>query len=506
MKINVVPTLALLALLLSNPTATGAKTIHVPGDHATIQLGVWYAAPGDTVLVECGTYYENLIYFDKAVTLLSATGDPTCVTVDGEEQDHIAIVYATTDVVIAGFTFTNGLADFGGAVRIDSADVAIYDCIFDQNAAAIEGGGVWWRKGTPDIQRCDFTQNEAPYSAGGLCLNYTDGQVDDCWFMGNEARWGGGMACYHGATTLINDCTFEENDAVGEETYGGGLYTWDGTAVTVTTCGFFRNTSEHFGGGACTDTDCTDTYQSCVFYYNSAEWGGGMYAWGNPGGLVDGCSFDGNSAVAGGGALFEEVSGATLSGTSFLNNTADDAGGGLTLLASSMAVDECLFDRNAAAVGAALAVAELATLTVSSCTLVLNGGTGARTLGAGIAVEAGGSTVEVTQTVIAFSQSGEAVLVEPGSAVTLTTCDIFGNAGGDWVGSIAAQLALRYNTDEDPRICGVHEGNYALCADSPCLPANNDPGLLIGRYGQGCDACGSPVERTSWGLIKSMYR
>ena len=47
-----------LALILCSTTAFGA-TIHVPGDHPTIQAAIDASADGDTVLVADGTYNGN---------------------------------------------------------------------------------------------------------------------------------------------------------------------------------------------------------------------------------------------------------------------------------------------------------------------------------------------------------------------------------------------------------------------------------------------------------------
>jgi len=49
--------------------------IHVPGDQPTIQAGISAAGPGDTVLVDPGTYNEKII-INKALTL-AASGTPS---------------------------------------------------------------------------------------------------------------------------------------------------------------------------------------------------------------------------------------------------------------------------------------------------------------------------------------------------------------------------------------------------------------------------------------------
>lgn len=67
-----------LAFIAFIPTLALAGTIiHVPQDQATIQAGIDAALDGDTVLVSPGTYYENIIFNGRAITVASANGPPS---------------------------------------------------------------------------------------------------------------------------------------------------------------------------------------------------------------------------------------------------------------------------------------------------------------------------------------------------------------------------------------------------------------------------------------------
>jgi hypothetical protein len=78
----------------------------------------------------------------------------------------------------------------------------------------------------------------------------------------------------------------------------------------------------------------------------------------------------------------------------------------------------------------------------------------------------------------------------------LTCCDVYGNAGGDWVGYIADQAGINGNFSADPLFCDTANGDLHIFNASPCAPANNSCGVLIGALDVGCtygDANGDGV-------------
>jgi len=98
-----------------------ADTLHVPKDHKTIQGAIDAAGSGDTVLVEAGTYREN-IRLKERVTLQSA-GDDTTGKLGLKRAEATIIIGAgasakgpaivlTDGSVLDGFTVTQvGLFD-----------------------------------------------------------------------------------------------------------------------------------------------------------------------------------------------------------------------------------------------------------------------------------------------------------------------------------------------------------------------------------------------------------
>ena len=66
--------------------------------------------------------------------------------------------------------------------------------------------------------------------------------------------------------------------------------------------------------------------------------------------------------------------------------------------------------------------------------------------------------------------------------------DLYGNVGGDWVGSIADQLGTSGNICEDPLFCGgsTPETPYTLADGSPCAAAQQPSCGRIGAWPVGC--------------------
>jgi len=138
-------------------------------------------------------------------------------------------------------------------------------------------------------------------------------------------------------------------------------------------------------------------------------------------------------------------------------------------------------------------------LAVLDCTLHGNGAGG---YAGGIAVRH--SLFVLARTIISYSTSGEAVYRFGPLAPTIQCCDLCGNAGGDWVGTVACYAGIEGNFSEDPVFCDRENGDFHLAENSPCMPENNSCGVQIGALGRGC----GPVALTprTWARVKMRYR
>jgi hypothetical protein len=107
-------------------------------------------------------------------------------------------------------------------------------------------------------------------------------------------------------------------------------------------------------------------------------------------------------------------------------------------------------------------------------------------LGGGI--YSGDGYVYMENCITAFSTQGAAIECSENSEAELFCCDVYGNAGGDWVGCIEDQLGVEGNICEDPLFCDPENEDFHIHTDSPCAPENNPDCGLIGAWPAGCCA------------------
>jgi hypothetical protein len=109
----------------------------------------------------------------------------------------------------------------------------------------------------------------------------------------------------------------------------------------------------------------------------------------------------------------------------------------------------------------------------------------------------------IERTIVAFSSSGAALDGWSTDPVVVRCCDLYGNAGGDWVHGFEDDLGVDGNISADPLFCDPGTEDYRLQEGSPCGPDYNPECGLVGAWPVGCG--GTPVEQTTWGALKSLF-
>jgi hypothetical protein len=265
--------------------------------------------------------------------------------------------------------------------------------------------------------------------------------------------------------------------------------------------------------GGCVDlVDSAPTFANCIFLGGDWSWAVSMQ---NSAPVFEDCIFRGGTSVflnydtvlsfTATRCIFEEVIGytipcvelfaytATFEDCIFRNNGMGEEG---TTVLSLNCIDGyiggCSFHDNLGPCEYAESVLDLGMLStaiIESCTFTHNH-VYSTSPQASVIRAFQGSTIMVN-TLIAFNTGNAKAIDCVGGAVIPSCSDIYGNAGGDWVGCIEELEGLHGNISLDPILCGYQnpEAPLSLRTDSPCAPFTppNPECDLIGAWPVGCD-------------------
>lgn len=240
----------------------------------------------------------------------------------------------------------------------------------------------------------------------------------------------------------------------GTDGYGGAVYCASGTAK-ISDCRITGSEASIRGGGLYL-TGGTPEISECAIEECSSASGGGIYAYySDP--SIHGADITDCSATGYGGGIYCYHSDANIEYCLFQADSAGTSGGGIGNYESSPTLLNC---------------------TVTGCHADSHGG----------GIYAGTNSYPILiNTIAVFSTGGEGVYGTIGfSGATVTCCDVYGNAAGEYGGSISNQTGINGNISADPLFCDAGGSNFGLQGISPCLAANNSCAVQIGYLGQAC--------------------
>ncbi len=246
-------------------------------------------------------------------------------------------------------------------------------------------------------------------------------------------------------------------------------------------------------GGGVLGTHASLNFRGCAFVNNDAQVGGGMAMSDDSDFLMEDCVFRENEAVSSGGGIRIYQSSPTIRRCQFIENTVEMDGAGVFSGSSGMLMEDCLFLRNEAGIwgGAILLISPYeGDLIVRGCTMVDNV---ASWSGSAI-FAANQSPFNLENCLIMGSRESEALYVHDDPAFESISCNnFFDNEDGHFGGELMDQIGVNGNISLTPFFCDPTEGDFHLSDKSPCLPENNECGVLMGAFGMGCDLSAAPI-------------
>ena len=298
---------------------TGDLTVCSTCTYTDIQSAINASDPGDVIQVGPGTYTSSsssvINLPDKQLTIISSEG-PESTIIDAQASRYgISISGNASNILIDGFTVTNGSGVTGAGLNADTiGTTTLQNIVFDNNSGSWEGGGAY-------------------ITGGGSFL------IDGCQFTNNDAFAGGGMAIKNQSTGSIRNCSFMNNNALQDD--AGGLLLSNLDSTLVDTCEFDSNFSDDDGGGLWIGSCESPTVQDCIFTGNqSLQRGGGIHIQSSNDVMIQSCIITGNSANTGGG-IFNTVSTVSLLNSSICANTPDQTVGSLSDLGGNYVAATC---------------------------------------------------------------------------------------------------------------------------------------------------------------------
>ena len=327
-------------------TISFAGIINVPADIDSIQGGIDLATNGDTVLVQPSTYFENINFKGKAITVASLfimNGDTNHINntiIDGSQPsnpDSGSVVYFAsnedTNSVLTGFTITGGSGTVGhwfpgwgpsksgGGIRVAFSGAKIEKNKIINNNITTSGDTV--ASGVGIVAIADFadyvvirdnqisenTATSPVYAALGGAINWAE--VGTCVFERNRVT---------------------NNACNGEGAYGSGLSILGRTGLQWTYIvrnNFIKdnilNASSHGAGGGIYINNCSPEVTNNIITGNGSgpDGGGiGVTRWTNQIGVAKPVfinnTITNNSATENGGGVF--VFGSQQANVKMMNN------------------------------------------------------------------------------------------------------------------------------------------------------------------------------------------
>jgi beta propeller repeat protein/parallel beta-helix repeat protein len=207
-----------VALLSIATTQLIAENRLVPQGYATIQQAIQDSNDGDVVIVEPGTYFENINFYGKNITVTGTNpDDPEIIAatiINGNNKGSTVTFNSgeTRQAVLTGLTISGG----SGSVNPMFGSQVIW------------GAGIYCADASPTITKSVISNNKVPITIVGQSV---------------IENYGGGIACLN-SNALITHNIIKDNAVFA----GAGIFTYLPGQPTISNNLIYDN-SAYIGGG-----------------------------------------------------------------------------------------------------------------------------------------------------------------------------------------------------------------------------------------------------------------
>ena len=357
MEVKMIKKIILIfTIILFLQSIVAGKILNVPQDFSRIQMALMAADSSDTVLVQPGTYVENIIWPSTNGIKLISAGNWDNTIIDGNQNGTVMVfLYDTIDTttLVKGFTITNGSAEKGAGILCNGASPKLIKIRIKGNHQLVSnygGGGFYGTLSNAILDSCEIINNYANYAGGGIytwnaritvrntviagnvsyALNDAGGggifllgfagTFENVLIEKNTGNDGAGIFCSYDSNPKLINVVIRKNKIFNDSWYipgptkgGAGLKSWKASPF-LKNCLIINNISPLEGQAAVLIIEGSATFKNSIIANNSAFIAfNGIY----PGNInIENTSIVGND----GRALQVETAKLTVTNCTIVNN------------------------------------------------------------------------------------------------------------------------------------------------------------------------------------------